>query len=63
MPVDGIDVAEMPDATTAGGLAWVEDVTLEGRLVENRVDVPGELTDTVDAQSGVAVHLRYEDAE
>ena len=63
LPVEGIGVAEMPDATTAGNVRWVEDVTLEGRLVADRVDVAGELTATVDGQSEVAVHLRHEDAE
>lgn len=63
LPVVGIDVAEMPDADTGLDVAWVDDVTLEGRLVAGRVDVPEELTDTVDGQSGVDVHLRHDGAK
>ena len=63
LPVEGVEVADMPDATTAGGVAWAEEVTLEGRLIEDRLDVPGELTEAVDGQSGVVGHLRYERPE
>lgn len=58
LPVEGVDVAEMPGSTTVAGVTWVEDVTVQGRLIAGGVDVADDLTAVPEDQSEVSVRLR-----
>lgn len=60
LPVESVDVAGMPGSATTGGISWIEDITVHGRLLPGGVDVADELTQVPEDQANVGLRLRHE---